>query len=146
MKPGLRVALLLALASISRTLVADDYEELRRLDGEITVATWTGDAIWFEENLADDYVLVTPTGVRKTKRDVIRELSTTGMKMEPFESTEVQIRVYDAAAVITGRMLQSFTLGGKRYANDLRYTDVYVKRKGRWMLVSAHVSSVATRK
>jgi hypothetical protein len=134
-------ALLLATAAY-----ADDLESVTRLDREISVATWTADAVWFEENLADEYVLITPTGGTKTKRDVIRELATPGMKMEPFEPFDVQVRMYGDAAVVTGRMRQRFVLGGIRYANDLRYTDVYVKRKGRWQLVSAHASTVALKR
>jgi hypothetical protein len=137
---------ILFLALLSLPLFADDLEELRRLDREISVATWTGDRVWFEENLADDYVLITPAGATRTKRDVIRELVTPGLKMDPFEPADVQIRIYGDAAVITGRMLQRFIIGNTRYANDLRYTDVYVKRKGRWTLVSAHASSVAVKR
>ncbi len=135
-----------ALVLVSHAAFADDLEDVRRLDGEIAVATWTGDAPWFEKNLADDYILITPNGSLRTKADVIRELATTGMKMEQYEPREVEIRLYGDAAVVTGRMLQRFTLGGIRYANDLRYTDVYVKRKGKWQLVSAHTSSVASRR
>ncbi len=138
--------LAIALVLFSRYALADDAEEVRRLDEEITVATWTGDAEWFEKNLSDDYVLITPSGTRRSKADVIRELATTGMKMEPYDPREVQIRIYGDAAVVTGRMTQRFTLGGIRYANDLRYTDVYVKRKGKWWLVSAHTSTVAQRR
>ena len=126
---------------------ADSLDEVRRLDSEICVATWSGDAVWFEENVSDDYVLITPGGTIRTKRDVIRELSTPGLKMDPFEPSEVNVRMYgDSSAVVTGRMLQRFTLGGVRYANDLRYTDVYVKKKSRWVLVSGHTSLVAQRR
>jgi hypothetical protein len=137
---------LVLLLFLSAAVAADDADEIRRLDREIGVATWTGDGVWFEQNLSDDYVLITPNGGAKNKRDVIRELATPGIRMEPYEPTEVQVRMYNDAAVVTGRMLQRFTLGGIRYANDLRYTDVYVKRKGKWTLVSAHVSAVAVRR
>ena len=144
-----RSALALALVLSAAPLVpawADDLEDVRRLDREITVATWTGDPVWFEENLAEEYLLVTPNGALKNKRDVIRELSTPGLKMEPYEPVEVQVRLYGDSAVVTGRMLQRFSLGGIRYASDLRYTDVYVKRRGRWMIVSAHASAVAVKR
>ena len=144
MRPATRMfALTLLFAS---AVFADDTEQVRRLDREISVATWTGDRMWFEENLADNYVLITPSGSIKGKADVIRELSTPGLKMDPYEPIEVQVRVYGDAAVVNGRMIQRFTLGGLHYANDLRYTDTYVKRKGRWVLVSAHVSTVAVRR
>jgi hypothetical protein len=135
-----------AVVLIATAAFADDAEEIKRLDKEITVATWTGDAVWFEGNLSDDYVLVTPTGGTRSKRDVVRELATPGMQMEPYEPREVTVRLYGDAAVVTGRVLQRYTLGGIRFANDLRYTDVYVKRKGRWLLVSGHISSVAVKR
>lgn len=138
--------LVLSLIFLASNVAADDLEEVRRLDREITVATWTADPIWFEENLSDDYVLITPGGTRRTKRDVINELATPSLKMDPYEPSEIQIRMYADAAVVTGRMLQRYTLGGIRFANDLRYTAVYVKRKTRWFLASSHTSSVAMRR
>lgn len=137
------VALSLLAAGAAR---ADSIEDITRLDHEISVATWAGDAVWFEENLAEDFMLITPGGTVLTKRDVIRELSVPGLKMEPYEPSEVLVRIYGDSAVVTGRMLQRFTLGGARYANDLRYTDVYVKRKGKWQLVSGHTAAVAARR
>jgi len=125
---------------------ADDSEDVLRLDKDISVATWTGDAVWFEQHLTDDYVLITPSGTTRTKRDVIRELSTPGLKMDPYEPQEVEVRIYGDTAIVTGRMLQRFTLGRVRYANDLRYTDVWVKKKGKWWLVSGHTSNVAVRR
>ena len=139
-------AAVVLFAASTAAYAGDDLEHIQRLDKEISVATWTADPVWFEENLADDYILITPTGAMKTKRDVIRELATPGMKMDPFEPFEVQVRMWGDTAVVTGRMRQRFLLGGIRYANDLRYTDVYVKRKGRWQLVSAHTSTVALRR
>jgi ketosteroid isomerase-like protein len=137
----LPLAVLMILMSVSAAR-ADDLEVIRRLDHEISVATWTADPMWFEENLADDYVLITPAGTMRSKADVIRELATPGFRMVPFESTEVQIRMYGDTAIVTGRMLQRSTVGGLLYSRDLRYTDVYVRRKARWQLVSAHTSNV----
>jgi uncharacterized protein (TIGR02246 family) len=133
------LAALLLVAGVAR---ADALEDILRLNREISVATWTGDAVWFEENLADDYVLVTPDGQEMTKREVIRGLVRPGLKMEPYETSEVQARIYADAAIVTGRMQQTFSLGRARYKNDLRYTHVYVKRKGRWVMASAHTSVV----
>ena len=141
-----RPLLLAAALAIAFTLQADEVEQLRRLDKELSVATWTGDALWFEKNLDDDYVLITSKGTMYTKGDVVSELATPGMKMDPFDAFELQVRVYGDSAVVNGRRLQHFTLGRARYANDLRYTDVYVKRKGRWLLVSEHLSNMAGRR
>ena len=146
MRPRLAMVTLLLVLWTGAAFAADAMEELQRLDREISVATWAGDEMWFEENLADDYVLITPSGTVRNKRDVIRELATPGLKMEPFDPFDVQIRIYGDAGVVTGRIVQKFTLGGVRYANDLRYTDIYVRRKGRWTLVSGHTSALAPRR
>ncbi|HVG23617.1 MAG TPA: nuclear transport factor 2 family protein [Thermoanaerobaculia bacterium] len=138
----LRTLLVVLLLGAGAARAAEAVDDVLRLDREISVATWTGDAVWFEENLSDDYILLTPNGEVRTKRDVIRGLVRPGLKMEPYETTEVQARVYGDAAIVTGRMQQTFTMGRARYKNDLRYTDIYVKRKGRWILVSAHTSAV----
>ena len=142
MKLGL-LSLVSATFLISTSVLADDAEEIHRLDKEITVATWTADTVWFEKNVSEDFLLITASGTVRTKRDVIRQLSMPGMKMEPYESSEVQVRMYGDAAVATGRILQRYVLGGVRYANDLRYTDTYAKRAGKWVLVSGHASMVA---
>ena len=143
MKPRLPLLVFATLLLAGTTHAESAIEELRRLDGEISVATWSGDAVWFEENLADDYVLITPAGSTRSKREVVRELSTPGLKMEPYEPSDVIVRVYGESAVVTGRIVQRFTLGGVRYTNDLRYTDVYVKKRTRWILVSGHTSRIA---
>jgi hypothetical protein len=147
MKPGSaphwRLLLAFAVLIVASGAVADDLDEIVRLNREITVATWTGDAVWFEENAAEDYILITPSGVPYTKRDVIREVSTPGLKMSPYEPVEVQIRLYGETAIVVGRIMQRFTIGRVRYANDLRYTSIYAKRRGRWWLVGGHTSNIA---
>jgi len=138
----MRLPIVLAVLLATASAEADSLEDILRLEREISVATWTGDSVWFEENLADDYVLITPNGEARTKRDVINGLVRPGLTMEPYETVEVQIRVYGDAAAVTGRMQQTFSLGRTRYKNDLRYTHLYVKRKGKWALVTAHSSVV----
>jgi len=145
MRPRLPL-IVLAVTVLAGSAHADALEEIRRLDNEISVATWSADAVWFEENLAGDYVLITPGGAARTKRDVIRELATPGLKMEPYEPQDVNVRLYGDTAVVIGRMIQRFTLGGVQYAKDVRYTNVYVKRKSKWLLVTAHTSVVSPRR
>jgi hypothetical protein len=145
MRPRLPLIVLAVMLLTAAARAEAPLEEIRRLDSELSVATWTGDAEWFEQNLADDYVLVTPGGSVRSKRDVLRELSAPGLSMEPYETSDMTVRMYGDAAVVTGRMLQKFTIGGLRYSNDLRYTNVFVKRKARWLLVSGHASLISPR-
>lgn len=137
-----RLALPLLVLAFATIAHAGDEAAIRELDHANTVATWTGDARWFEENLADDFVIVTANGKVKTKREVVHEFAAPGFSMEPYEPTEVNVRMYGDVAIVTGRVYQRFTRGGIRYEVDARYTDVYTKRRGRWVLVTAHASPV----
>jgi hypothetical protein len=134
--------LLTALLSLAGAARAAAPDEIARLNRELSVATWTGDAQWFEKNLADDYVLVTPNGEKKTKADILRGVVRPGLRIEPYETTEVEIRIYGQAAVVIGRMQQTFSISRTRYKNDLRYTHTYVKRRNRWIIASAHTSAM----
>jgi ketosteroid isomerase-like protein len=134
--------MVLAVCLLAGQAFADSAEAIRDLDAELAVATWSGDAEWFEQHLADDYQLVTPSGSLRSKRDVIRDLATPGLRMEPYEPFDVNVRMYGDAAVLNGRALQRFTIGDVQYVNDMRYTSVWVKKKSRWWLVSAHASLV----
>ena len=137
-------SLLIVLLALATSAFAGDADEVRRLDQEATVATWTADALWFQDNLADQFVLITPKGETRSKRDVIGSLADPGFRMEPYDASDVELRLLGDTAVVTGRMLQRFSRhhGEPRHVNDLRYTNVYVKRKGRWLLLSAHRSRV----
>ena len=142
--PLMRRPIIVSLVSLflAAAAIASDEDALRKLDHENTVATWTADRRWFEQNLADDFVLVTANGLVKTKDEVIHDLGASDFSMEPYEPSEVRVRVYGDTAIVTGRVFQRFTRRGHRYEVDARYTDVYSRRKGRWVLVTGHASPV----
>ena len=137
-----RLPLLIGLLLLAAASLHADEATLRKLDHEMTVATWTGDTRWFEENLADDFVLISAAGRVKSRGEAIAELSSPGFRMEPYESSEVQVRVYGDTGVVTTRIYQRYILHGYQYEADMRVTCVYVKRKGRWLVASEHASPV----
>lgn len=141
-------ALLFAAAMLAAGAAASaaTFEDIRELNRDFSVATWTGDSLWFEDHLADEYILITPSGEVRNKREVIRELTTSGVRMDAYEPQDVHIRIYGSTAVVTGRMVQRFSVGGMRYAREVRYTDVYSKRKAKWLLVSSHNSAVVPKR
>ena len=137
-------ALLLAAALLAASAAASaaTFEDIRELNRDFSVATWTGDSLWFEDHLADEYVLITPTGDLRTKKDVIRELTTSGVKMDAYEPQDVHVRLYGTTAIVTGRFTQRFVVQRTRFVREVRYTDVYTKRKNKWTLVSSHHSAM----
>src|SRR5258706_12167989 len=86
----------LATSAFGASFLSDE-QALRRLEREQAVATYDGDAGWFRNHVSDDYVLITGSGVVKTKAQLIAELEK-GVVMEPYEPTEVTVRAHDDVA------------------------------------------------
>jgi ketosteroid isomerase-like protein len=56
----------------------------------------------------------------------------------------VSVRVYGDAAVATGRTRASGRSHGQDVTVVLRFTDVFVRRGGRWQVVASHACAVAS--
>lgn len=53
------------------------------------------------------------------------------------------MRIYDNAAVVTGRLQRTRTVNGQEIEDNWRFTKVYVKRSGQWRVVAFHASEAA---
>jgi ketosteroid isomerase-like protein len=122
-----------------------DEQALRRLEREQAVATYESDASWFRNHVSDDYVLITGSGIVKTKAQLIAEIEK-GVVMEPYEPTDVTARVHEDVAIVSGRILQKTTKGGERVTADLRFSDVWIKTDNGWYCVSGQQSPVSIKR
>jgi len=139
-----KIAIVLMLLALP--LLADDLADLRRLDHELVVATYTKDAAWFTKNMSDDYVLITSSGKVKPRADLVKELGTPGLEFQPYEPAEVNVRFFGDTAVITGRIVQKYTYKDDRVEADMRYTDVWVKTPAGWKNVAGQASAISVKK
>jgi ketosteroid isomerase-like protein len=56
----------------------------------------------------------------------------------------VEVRVFGEAAVVTGRTHAVGEFAGQGYDVQIRFTDVFVRRRGHWRAVASHASLLAT--
>lgn len=141
------IVLLLGLVAASAfgASFLSEEQALRRLEREQAVATYGGDAGWFSFHVSDDYVLITGSGAVKTKAQLIAELEK-GVVMEPYEPTDVTVRVRDTVAIISGRVLRKTIENGERITADLRFSDVWIKTDFGWFCVSGQFSPVSIKR
>jgi ketosteroid isomerase-like protein len=66
--------------------------------------------------------------------------------LEPFEPTEVTIRVYGNSGVVSARLLMKYKTAKEAVEVDLRYTDVWIKGDGGWKYVVAHASPISVKR
>ena len=118
------------------TLTGTDREILAQLNRDYITSVQTSDVKRFDEILADDFLCSNPDGSLVDRAAFLaqtaRPVTITGL-----EARDVIIRILGDVALIHART--SYTTGDGRAAQG-RYTDVWARRGGRWLAVSAHVT------
>jgi uncharacterized protein (TIGR02246 family) len=100
-----------------------------------------GDAATLDQLFADDLVVAVPGMRTMSKADSLGVMASGRMTFDRYESSDTAIRIYDGAAIVTGRIQRTRTVGGREAKDDWLFTKVYVRRAGRWQVVSFHASN-----
>jgi ketosteroid isomerase-like protein len=117
--------------------------EVRRLESIWNDAHLRGDADAMDRLCPDDLVVTVPGMRLMTKAESVGVLRSGRMKFDRYETSDVRVRVYGDAAVVTGRLQRTRTIAGKSMDDDWRFTKTYVKRSGQWQVVAFHASTNA---
>lgn len=139
MKRTLVMAVLVAtLAAGARWAAAAEEVEaevLRREEARFT-AMVKADLAVLEDVLADDLTYVHSNGNLDGKREFIEALRSGRTKYHSFEREGVAVRKYGDTAVVTGRAHVLVQAAGAELDFKLFFTDVYVRRGGKWRMVA----------
>ena len=86
--------------------------------------------------LTEDFIFTNDEGRIQDKADYIKYAVET-MKIESYSMNELATRVAGSAGVVTGRCAGKFTVNGRAAHTEVRFTDTFVKRGGRWQLLAS---------
>jgi ketosteroid isomerase-like protein len=146
MIPKLWLAMLLLSAVFQTVPVpqdSNDVKELTRLETVWNQAYVHGDAAALEALCSDDLIATMTDMQVLNKAQSLGILRSGRVKFQRYETSDLRIRVYGNAAVVTGR-LQRTRLTGAGEANDSwRFTKVYVRHDNKWQVVAWHASTTA---
>jgi ketosteroid isomerase-like protein len=120
-------------------------EAIKKLDNERIQAQIHADATALDRIYAADFIGVGPSGIVRTKPQVILDFTSGDLRFRSITTDDVQVRVYGDTAVETGFSTMIGQDKGKTVPRDTRFTRVWVKQQGRWRLVANHYSSQTTR-
>ena len=117
----------------------NDAGQLLYLEMEWADADRKGDLAWFERNLAENYSGISSrTGKLNTKADEIADIKTRKDVFTSVAASDMQVRVEGDTGVVTGVYhMKGRDEKGQPVDRRIRYTDVYVKRDGRWLALAA---------
>jgi len=154
----MRRSLVVALLLVSAALTAQQRESrskaqqprveqiIRTLDTERIQAQIHADAAALARLYADDFIGVGPSGTVRTKPQVIADFMSGALNFQSITTDDVQVRVYGNTAVETGRSTMKGQDKGRPVPQETRFTRVWVKQKGHWLLVANHYSSQMAQK
>ncbi len=118
------------------TATRSDLDALTALNRDYIHSVQHGDVRRFNEILAEDFLCSNPDGSLVDKNQFLaqtaRPVTISGLSVQ-----EVRVRILGDVAIIHART--SYTTAGGEERNG-RYTDVWARRDGRWIAVSAHVT------
>ena len=120
----------------SATASTSDLDVLLDLNRDYIRSVQDGDVERFEEILADDFLCSNPDG-SLIDRAAFLEQTAKPVTIANLEAHDVNVRIIGAVAIIHARTTYTLPGGG---AGMGRYTDVWARRDGRWLAVSAHVT------
>jgi len=120
------------------TATASDVDVLRDLNGHYIHSVVHSDVARFTEILADDFLCTNPDGSLIDKPQFLRQTAVP-VAFTDFDVDDLRIRVLGDVAIVHGRTRFALTDGRRGRG---QYTDVWEKRQGRWLAVSAHVTRV----
>lgn len=118
--------------------------ELMQIERDIGEANIKRDKAFFQRIEADEFIFTDAAGGVTTKAEDVASLDEPAgeTKLISYVADEMKVYVYGKTAVVTGRV----TTTSRRKDNDIvsktRFTDVFVKRDGRWQLVAGHSSRI----
>jgi ketosteroid isomerase-like protein len=123
-------------AALRGVNMADDREALLALNADYIRSVQHGDVRRFDEILADDFLCSNPDGSLVDKRQFL-EQTARPVTISGLEAQDVKLRLMGDVAIIHARTSYRTAAGEARQG---RYTDVWARRDGRWLAVSAHVT------
>jgi len=113
-----------------------DLDTLTELNRDYINSVQHSDVRRFDEILADDFLCSNPDG-SLIDRAAFLEQTARPVTIKGLAAHDVVIRLLGDFAIIHART--SYTLPDGRQGSG-RYTDVWARRAGRWLAVSAHVT------
>jgi ketosteroid isomerase-like protein len=120
------------------TVSKNDIDTLTELNRDYIRSVQHGDVRRFDEILADDFLCSNPDG-SLVDRKAFLEQTAEPVTIANLEAHDVTVRLMGDFAIIHARTTYTRPDG---QAGAGRYTDVWARRGGRWLAVSAHVTRI----
>ena len=130
-------------APVSASATSENVDQLlSKMEQDWVDALLKGDATFQDSILADDYIGVAPDGRISTKAQSVDEVRSGAFKTESMSINGIKVRVFGDVAVVTYGQSEKSQFQGKDTSGRSLWTDIFVKRNGKWQIAANHGSRV----
>ena len=148
MRGKIAIVMFAAMAASLALAETSDTSTKAKEDGKALVETFTKienewaradkelDAKALGQLLADDWFFLGPQGT-ETKAEHLAGLKKGVDNISSIDLLDMQVRLYGNIAVVNGREHEQSVKKNVDTTGDYLYTDVFIKRNGRWQAVNS---------
>jgi hypothetical protein len=129
---------LLLIAALAGPARSDDAADVLKRDDVRVAAQLKADLAGLEDTLGDGATYTHSSSVVDTKKDFIEGIKTGRLKYKSYDRKEAAVALYGDTAVVTGKAFVVVVREGADVALRLQFTNVWVKRAGKWRMVAWH--------
>lgn len=116
---------------------------ITQIEQDWGVALVKNDVAAIDSIVADEWLMSDPDGNLVTKAQSDADMKSGTMTFASFKIDSLMVHVSGDTAVAFGLETEKSTYKGADSSGQYRFTDVFVKRDGRWVAIATHVSKVA---
>lgn len=141
MKQVLAPVMVLMLALGLHAQTAPDAAELTRLLKEFLAGAGRNDAAMHDRFWAEDLIYTGSAGRRRGKADILRDVRAApapkpGDPTTTYTAEDIRIQQYGTTAIVAFRLVGTTAQGGKTEVANYLNTGTFLKRNGKWQVVS----------
>jgi ketosteroid isomerase-like protein len=117
----------------------DTAEIILQIERDIMAAIKAKDATALSPLVADEFVYRTHFGAESNKSEFLQSISSLAVEIQSLHGDELKVNVYGDTAILTGVQRAEARLPeGELDESAVAFTDVFVRRDGRWVMVLAY--------
>jgi hypothetical protein len=145
------IGMAIAASALCQTSYKDDAKggdaerSVTQIERELVKGLIAGDASIFEQYLAGTYIFTSPDGIVSDKAQTIADIKSGDLKFKSSKLDDLKVQSYGNTAVATYGSTDQGSYKGKDISGRFRWTDVFVKRNGRWQIVAGHGTAASQR-
>jgi ketosteroid isomerase-like protein len=118
---------------------AETAETVLQIESEIMAAIKAKDASALAPMVAEEFVYRTHFGAESNKSEFLQSIAAMPIEIISLRGDELKVNVYGETAILTGvQRAEARQPEGEAEESVVAFTDVFVQRDGRWLLVLAY--------